>query len=323
MTRPRLLVTRRLAAPVETALGEAFDVSANADDRPLTAEALREAMTRFDALCPTLTDRIDASVIGVPDARVRIVASYGAGVDHIDLDAARSAGIVVTNTPDALTEATADLAITLMLMASRRAGEGERLLRAGRWAGWGPTEMLGRSVAGGALGVIGFGRIGQATARRARDGFSMSIFYHGRRRADPATEAALGATFCTTAGELAERSDVVSLHCPGGSGTRHLVDAGFLARMRPHAILLNTARGSVVDEAALAEALAAGRIAAAGLDVYEREPAVHPLLLRQENAVLLPHLGSATIETRTAMGLRVLDNLRAFFAGNDPPDRVA
>ena len=320
---PRLLVTRRLPAAAEDHLRTMFDVTTGADDSPFDPVALRAAMTRFDALCPTLTERIDASVLETPKSRVRVIAGYGAGVDHIDLEAARRVGIVVTNTPDVLTDATADLTILLMLMASRRAGEGERLLRAGGWRGWSPTDLVGRGLSGRVLGLVGFGRIAQATARRARDGFGMTIVYSGRQRAPAETEAAFDATFCRTLDELAACADVVSLHCPGGPATRHLVDAAFLRRMKPDAVLVNTARGTVVDEAALVEALATGEIAAAGLDVYDREPEVHPGLLAQENAVLLPHLGSATIEARNAMGTRVARNLAAFFAGEEPPDRVA
>ena len=319
----RLLVTRKLAEPAEAILRERYDVTTNRDDVPLSVDELRTAMAEFDALCPTLTDRIDARIIGAPNSRIRIIANYGAGYDHIDVEAARRAAIVVTNTPDVLTDATAEIAILLMLMATRRAGEGERVLRAGRWQGWAPTDLVGRDLAGRTLGLVGFGRIAQAAARRARDGFGMAIAYHSRHRVADPIEERYGATFCPTLEELAAQADIVSLHCPGGPATRHLVDAAFLRRMKPDAVLVNTARGTVVDEDALARALADGVIAAAGLDVYEREPQVHPMLLAQENAVLLPHLGSATVETRTAMARRVARNLEAFFAGEEPPDRVA
>jgi lactate dehydrogenase-like 2-hydroxyacid dehydrogenase len=244
-------------------------------------------------------------------------------VDHVDLAAARAAGIIVTNTPDVLTDATAELAILLMLMAARRAGEGERQLRAGQWGGWAPTHMIGQSIVGKILGLVGFGRIAQTTAGRARAGFGMKIAYYSRSRAPAEIEAKLDARYVPSLEALAGEADILSLHTPGGAETRHLIDAALLARMKPSAILVNTARGTVVDEAALADALSTRRIAAAGLDVYEKEPQVHPALLTLENAVLLPHLGSATIETRVAMGMRAAANLEAYFDSKEPRDRVA
>lgn len=323
MPLPRLLVTRALPTAVEHHLAQHFEASFNPDDAPLSRDALREAMRQYDAILPTITDRFDAALIETPGARVRMLGNYGAGFEHIDVDAAARAGIVVSNTPDVLTDATAELAILLMLMAARRAGEGERELRAGRWTGWRPTHLIGRSIEGRTLGLIGFGRIAQATARRARDGFGMKILYFSRNRAPEAVERALGAERAESIEQLAAQADVLSLHTPGGAGTHHLVDASLLRATRPEAIVVNTARGSVIDEAALADALAEGRIAAAGLDVYEREPTVEPRLLALENAVLLPHLGSATIESRTAMGMRAAANLESFFAGRPVPDRVA
>lgn len=320
--RPSLYVTRRLPEAVERHLRAHWDVTLNAGDQPPTPEQLAAAMAGHDALLPTITDRIDAALLGRPDRRVRIIANYGAGVDHIDLDAARAAGVVVTNTPDVLTEATAEIAILLMLMASRRASEGERELRDGRWTGWRPSHLIGQGLAGRTLGLVGFGRIGQATAAKAR-GLGMRIRYASRSRAAPEVEAALGAERATSLQALAAESDVLSLHLPGGEATRHLVDAALLSVMPRHAIVVNTARGSVIDEAALAEALAEGRIAGVGLDVYEHEPVVHPGLLAHPRAVLLPHLGSATIEARTAMGMRAVANLDAFFRGEAPGDRVA
>jgi lactate dehydrogenase-like 2-hydroxyacid dehydrogenase len=322
MPRPRLLVTRRLREPVHAHLADAYDVTLNPSDTPLTPDQLAAAMRDYDALMPTITDRLGADIL-VPGTRVKVIANYGAGFEHIDLDAARAAGIVVTNTPDVLTEATAELAILLMLMAARRAGEGERELRAGGWTGWRPMHSIGRTIVGKRLGLVGFGRIAQATAKMAREGFGMEIFYTSRSRAPEEVEQALGATYVDSLDDLAASVDVLSLHTPGGPETRHLVDAALLARMRPHTIVVNTARGSVIDEAALADALANGRIAAAGLDVFEREPEVHPGLRDLDNAVLLPHLGSATIEARTAMGMRAAANLEAFFDGSDPPDRIA
>lgn len=320
--RPSLYVTRRLPEAVERHLRAHWDVTLNAEDQPPTPAQLAAAIARYDALLPTITDRIDAALLGRPDRRVRIIANYGAGVDHINLDAARAAGVVVTNTPDVLTEATAEIAILLMLMASRRAGEGERELRDGRWTGWRPSHLIGQGLAGRTLGVVGFGRIGQATAGKAR-GLGMRIRYASRSRAAPEVEAALGAECVGSLQMLAAESDIVSLHVPGGEATRHLVDAALLSVMPRHAIVVNTARGAVIDEAALAEALAEGRIAGVGLDVYEREPVVHPGLLAHPRAVLLPHLGSATIEARTAMGMRAVANLDAFFRGEAPGDRVA
>jgi lactate dehydrogenase-like 2-hydroxyacid dehydrogenase len=320
--QPRLLVTRRLPAAVEEHLRAHYDVRFHADNGPLPHAELASAMSEYDAILPTITDRFDADLLATPGASVRIIANFGAGFEHIDLDAARQAGILVTNTPDALTEATADIAILLMLMAARRAGEGERQLRAGKWTGWRPVHMLGQTLTGKTLGLVGFGRIAQATAARAA-AFGMRIIYHSRRPAAAEIEAQFGAQRTDSLEALAEQADVLSLHVPGGEATRHLIDAALLARMKPTAILVNSARGSVVDEVALADALAQGRIAAAGLDVYEREPSVHPQLLELENVVLLPHLGSATIETRTAMGMQAAANLEAFFAGREPPNRVA
>ncbi len=321
--KPRLLVTRRWPTSVEDYLGARFDVVLNEADQPLDHAALVEAMTTYDAICPTITDRFDAELLATRGARVRILANFGAGFEHIDLAAAKTAGIVVTNTPGALTETTADLAILLMLMAARRAGEGERELRAGRWTGWRPTHLTGQGVSGKTLGLVGFGRIAQATARRANAGFGMRILYHNRNRATPEVEVASNAIYVPSLDALAGEADFLSLHVPGGEATRHLVDARLLGLMKPTATLINTARGSVVDEAALAHALETGTIAGAALDVFEREPAVSPALLDRENVVLLPHLGSATIETRTGMGMQAAENLIAFFDGAEPPNRVA
>lgn len=318
MTTPTILVTRTLPPAVEDRLAVMGQIL-----RPdgTDAAALASAATHADILLPTITDRIDASIL-VPSGRLRLVANFGAGVEHVDLEAARAAGIPVTNTPDALTEATAEIALMLMLMAARRAGEGERLVRAGAWSGWAPTALMGQTLAGKVLGLVGFGRIARATARRAR-AFGMEIAWFGRTPPPAEVAADLGARRVESLVDLAAQADVLSLHLPGGPDTHHLVNAGLLAAMKPTAILINTARGSVVDENALAQALRSGRIAAAGLDVYEREPEVHPALLACENAVLLPHLGSATLETRTAMGLQALDNIAAFLAGDPLPNRVA
>src|SRR5947208_5770602 len=256
---PSLLVTRRLPQPVETRLAAQFRTALNEGDEPLGRDALESAMREHDALLTTITDRIDPALIATEGRRVRIIANFGTGTDHIDVDAARRAGIIVTNTPDALTEATAELTILLMLMAARRAGEGERVLRAGEWKGWGPTHMIGQGLTGRTLGLVGFGRIAQRTAAKAR-GLGMSVRYFSRSRAPAEVETELGATPAESLEALAAEADVLSLHVPGGPATHHLIDRGTLARMKPTAILVNTARGSVVDEAALGEALAAGRI---------------------------------------------------------------
>ena len=317
MKRRRLLLTRRLPTAVEARLRTTFAVDVDERDQPLDSAMLADAMRRYDAICPTITDRFDAELLATPNATVRILANFGAGIEHIDLEAARASEIIVTNTPDALTEATADLAILLMLVASRRAGEGEREVRAKRWTGWRPTHLMGQGLSGKTLGLVGFGRIARATAARAR-AFGMRIAYHSRSDAlvpDARYEASLSA--------LAIEADILSLHVPGGPTTHHMVDAALLSVMKPTAILVNTARGTIVDESALAAALHSGAIAAAGLDVFEREPHIHPDLLDCENAVLLPHLGSATIETRTAMGMQAADNLDAWLANRVPPNRVA
>jgi lactate dehydrogenase-like 2-hydroxyacid dehydrogenase len=317
------LITRRLPDAVHERLRARYDVTLNVEDVPLARSALAGALREFDALVPTITDRIDAGLLTAGPLKTRIIANFGAGIEHVDLDAARRANIMVTNTPGALTEATAEIAVLLMLMAARRAGEGERMLRAGQWPGWAPTQLLGRDLRGKTLGLVGFGRIARATAGRARALLDVRVAYHSRSRASADDERELGAKYHDSLGELLAASDIVSLHCPGGPETHHLLNREALQRMRPGAILINTARGSVVDEAALADALSRGVISAAGLDVYEDEPRVHPDLLARENVVLLPHLGSATLETRTAMGMRAADNLDAFFTGTPPPNRVA
>lgn len=322
MTRPHLLVTRRLPDAVEAHLAERFVVELNPADRPLSRERLQSALYLYDALLLTITDRIDAAMLAVPKPRARMLANFGAGVEHIDLVAARDAGLVVTNTPDALTESTAELAILLILMVSRRAGEGERELRAGAWTGWRPTHLVGQGLAGRTLGLVGFGRIAQATAAKAR-ALGMNIAFFSRSVPAEAATAPLAARRVESLQALAAISDVLSVQVPGGPETHHLIDRAVLAAMKPGAALVNTARGTVVDEAALAEALWEGRIAAAGLDVYECEPSVHPALLTHPRSVLLPHLGSATIEARTAMGMQAAANLEAYFAGGEPPNRIA
>jgi len=318
---PTVTVTRKLPAAVEAALTAEFDARLNPDDRPMDGAALRAAFAESDAVLPTVSDRIGANLFG-PPLRARLIANFGVGTDHIDIAAAASAGLIVTNTPGVLTDCTADLTMALMLAVMRRLGEAERELRAGAWTGWRPTHMLGTRVTGKTLGIVGFGRIGRAVARRAHHGFGMRILFHTPEAPSPEDCAAVGAERRNSLDGMLEECDVVSIHCPATPETRHLIDAGRLGRMKPGSFLVNTARGDIVDEAALVEAVRSGRPAGAGLDVYEREPAVEAGLLELGNVILLPHIGSASMETRTAMGMRALENLRAFFAGREPTDRV-
>lgn len=324
--KPRVLITRRWPAEVEREMAARFDVTCNESDAPMSQPALAEAMQEYDVLCPTVSDRIDADVIsgnGGGEVRVKLIANYGVGFDHIDVAAATARNIAVTNTPGVLTDATADIALTLLLMVARRAGEGERELRAGRWTGWRPTHLIGSALKGKVLGCIGFGRIGQATARRAYHGFGMRIAYHGRRPAPADVTAELDAEYFADLKDLLAKADFVSLHVPGGAETDNLLDAQAIAAMKPGAYLINTARGGIVDHDALAAALEIGHVAGAGLDVFPQEPLVPPALLQREDVVLLPHLGSATSETRIAMGMRALANIEAWASGTDLPDLVA
>ena len=323
MSRPVVVVTRRLPAAVEEAVAKEFDARLNRDDRPLTAAELQEALRTADALLPTVTDKITAEVLSAEPLRARIIANFGVGFNNIDVAAAKARGLAVSNTPDVLTDATADLAMTLLLMVARRTGEGERHLRAGHWSGWRPTHMVGRMVSGKTLGLIGMGRIARAVARRAHHGFGMRVLYTDPFPPPPEVAKELGAEQRGSIEEVLSQSDFVSLHCPATPETRHLMNAVRLAKMKPSAYLINTARGDVVDEQALVEALTKGWVAGAGLDVFEREPQVTQALLGLENVVLLPHLGSATEETRVAMGMRALENLRLHFAGSPLRDRVA
>jgi lactate dehydrogenase-like 2-hydroxyacid dehydrogenase len=320
--RPTVVVTRRLPTVVEEDLSRDFEARLNRDDRPLGPVGLQEALRSADALLCTVTDRLNSEVLSAEPLRARVLANFGVGYNHIDIDAARARGLVVSNTPDVLTEATADLAMTLMLMVTRRAGEGERHIRCGAWTGWRPTHMLGTHVSGKTLGLVGMGRIARAVARRAHHGFGMRIIFHDPYPPSPAEAAALGAEPRETLDQVLAEADVVSLHCPATPDTRHLMNRERLASMRRSGFLINTARGDVVDETALVEALSDGTIAGAGLDVYEREPQITPELLTMENVVLLPHLGSATAETRIAMGQRAVENLRLFFSGAPLRDRV-
>ena len=324
--RPLLHITQPLPARVEEALAERFDVRFGAKRRasvagPAAASEIAVALREADAVLCTVTDAVTAECFEDGPVRARIIANFGVGVNHIALNAAKAAGITVTNTPDVLTDDTADLTIALMLAVMRRLGEGERLLRRGAWGGWHPTQLMGRRLSGKTLGIVGLGRIGRAVAQRAQEGFGMTVMAWSRSRTR-ASETGEGIQRVSRLEELLGASDVVSLHCPLVKTTRHLISGPQVAQMRSDAILVNTARGPVVDEAALVEALEAGQISGAGLDVYEQEPEIHPGLLGRENVVLLPHLGSATVETREAMGMRALENLAAFFDGRDVPDRV-
>lgn len=322
MVKPRIIVTRRWPAAVEAALAARFDAVFNPTDEPFTPQRLQAALRDCDALCPTVSDRLDSSVLDAAPLRAKLLANYGVGFNHIDLAAAQARQLVVTNTPEVLTECTADLAMTLLLMVARRAGEGEREVRRGAWTGWRPTHLLGTRVTGKTLGLIGFGRIAKAMAHKAHYGFGMRILFHDPLPQPPALVRALAAQACASPEDVLRAADFVSLHCPAGAQTYHLLNAARLACMPAHAYLINTARGDVVDQDALVTALRDGRIAGAGLDVYAGEPRVPPALAALENVVLLPHLGSASRETREAMGWRVLENLTAFFAGRPPRDRV-
>jgi lactate dehydrogenase-like 2-hydroxyacid dehydrogenase len=318
-----VFVVRRLPRAIETKLRERYDVALNATDETYPLARLVEAAQRFDAIVPTVVDDVPVAVFAAQPLRTRLVANYGVGFDRIDLAAARAHNVVVTNTPGALTEDTADLAVMLILAAARRTSEGERQLRAGDWAGWRPTYLLGTRVNGATLGIVGFGRIGAAVARRAYRGFGMRVLFVNPSTPDAAAVEEASANRCASLDELLASSDIVSLHAPARDGTRRMIDARRLEAMRQGAILVNTARGDLVDESALADALERGHLGAAGLDVFEREPAVSERLLALPNVVLLPHLGSATTTSREAMGERVLANLDAFFRGLPPPDRVA
>jgi len=320
--RPVVVVTRRLPDPVHQALTREFDARLNPDDRPLSADGLREALGSADALLTTVTDKVTADVLATEPRRAGLVANFGVGFNNIDIEAAKARGIAVSNTPDVLTDATADLAMTLLLMVARRTGEGERHLRGGQWTGWRPTHMMGTHVTGKTLGLVGMGRIARAVAHRAHHGFGMRILFHDPYPPPPDVARGLGAEQRQTLEEVLREADFVSLHCPATPETRHLINRDRLALMRPAAYLVNTARGDVVDEAALVEALTAKRIAGAGLDVYEREPQVTQALTAMDNVVLLPHLGSATTETRVAMGMRAFENLQLFFSGKPLRDRV-
>ncbi|OSP56055.1 D-glycerate dehydrogenase [Pseudoruegeria sp. SK021] len=316
-----VVVTRRLPEPVETRLKDLFDVTLRDDDTPMTRAELRAAVAGCNVLVPTVTDQIDAGLLAHAGPDMRLIANYGAGVDHIDVASARQRGILVSNTPGVVTEDTADMTMALMLSVTRRIPEGLALMQAGKWTGWAPTALLGGRVGGRRLGILGMGRIGQAVARRAK-AFGMQIHYHNRRRIRADLETELGATYWEDLDEMVKRIDILSINCPSSPSTFHLMNARRLSLLKPSAILINTSRGEVVDEKALARALRAGALSGAGLDVFEHGIEVTPALRDLPNVVLLPHMSSATEEGRLEMGEKVLINIKTFADGHRPPDQV-
>ncbi|MDT9597429.1 2-hydroxyacid dehydrogenase [Sphingosinicella rhizophila] len=319
--RPSVIVTRRLPAAVEARMADLFDASFNKEDKPLTRAELSDAMSACDVFVPTVTDTIYAGLIRGAGERLRLIANFGAGTDHLDLAAARQKGIVVTNTPGVLTEDTADLVMALILAVPRRLAEGEKVLRAGQWAGWAPTGLEGHSVTGKKLGILGMGRIGRAVAKRAR-ACGLKIHYHNRERLPANVERRLGAKYWPDLDAMLAAIDVLTINAPYSRETHHMIDARRLKLMKSDAYLINAARGSIVDQEALIGALQTGTIAGAGLDVFPDEPNVDPRLLRLSNVVLLPHMGSATFEGRVGMGNKVIANIRAWVDGHRPPDQV-
>ncbi len=319
--RLRVVVTRRLPEPVETRLCELFDTALNETDEAMSEPALADAMATADVLVPTVTDKIDQRLLARAGPRLKLIANYGAGFDHIDVETALNRGVMVTNTPDVLTEDTADFAMALILSVPRRLFSSARVLERGEWTGWTPTGFLGHRIHGKRLGIVGMGRIGKAIARRA-SAFGLQVHYHNRRRVNPSVEQELGATYWESLDQMLARMDIVSVNCPRTPATYHLLSARRLQLLKPEAYIVNVSRGDVIDEAALTRMLAQGRIAGVGLDVFENEPVPHPRLMGIPDAVLLPHVGSATIEGRIDMGEKVLINIKTFADGHSPPDRV-
>ena len=319
--RPRVIVTRKLPDAIETRMRELFDTELNIDDKPMDQAQLIEAVQRTDVLVPTVTDRIDSKVLVRAGPSLKLVANFGNGVDNIDVKTALERGITVTNTPGVLTEDTADMTMALILAVPRRLVEGAEELKAEHFQGWSPNWMLGHRIWGKRLGIIGMGRIGQAMARRAK-AFGLQIHYHNRKPVHPQIERELSATYWESLDQMLARMDIVSVNCPHTPATYHLLSARRLKLMKRSAYIVNTARGEVIDENALARMLQAGELSGAGLDVFEREPAVNPKLLRLKNVVLLPHMGSATLEGRIDMGEKVIVNIKTFADGHKPPDRV-
>lgn len=322
MNKPKVFLTRKWPSSIEEKLKARYETNLNTDDRPLSADQFKHALQNYDAVCPTVCDSFPAEVLNVDNKRCKILGNFGVGYNHIDIDAAKAQNLIITNTPGVLTESTADIAMTLLLMSARRGAEGDRLVRSQQWKGWCPTHMMSSDVTGATLGLIGFGRIAQAMARKAHHGFGMKIIYFKPSPAEQSIIKDLNATACHSIEELLTNADFVSLHCPGGAPTQHLINQKTLGLMKPTAHLINTARGDVVDTEALINCLINKKIAGAGLDVYEDEPKVDKGLLELENITLLPHLGSATTATRTAMGESVLNNLEAYFSGKPLPDQV-
>ncbi|HEX8047765.1 2-hydroxyacid dehydrogenase [Rhizobium sp.] len=324
--KPKVYVTRKLPDAVETRMRELFDAELNIDDVPRTQAELAEAVRTVDVLVPTVTDRIDAALIEEAGPQMKLIASFSNGTDHIDVEAAARRGITVTNTPNVLTEDTADMTMALILAVPRRLAEGARVLtdKPGEWAGWSPTWMLGRRIHGKRIGIVGMGRIGTAVARRAK-AFGLSIHYHNRKRVSATTEDELEATYWDSLDQMLARVDIVSVNCPSTPATFHLISARRLALLQPTSYIVNTSRGDVIDETALIKILREGKIAGAGLDVFENEPAVNPKLVKLANegkVVLLPHMSSATLESRIDMGDKVIINIRTFIDGHRPPNRV-
>ena len=319
--KTKIILTRRLSDTIETRMRELFNATLNETDQPFTQEQLIQAVKTADVLVPTVTDSLNASVIEQAGSQLRLIASFGTGVDHIDVKAAREKGITVTNTPGVLSEDTADVAMSLILAVPRRIVQGDTKVRSGQWDGWSPTGMLGHRINGKRLGIIGMGSIGQAIARRAK-AFGMSIHYHNRKAVHPSIEAELEATYWETIEQMLPRVDIISINCPSTPATHHLLNKERLSLLSPHSYLVNTGRGDVIDEMALIELLKENKIAGAGLDVYEHEPVISSALIDLPNVVLLPHIGSATIEGRHAMGDKVIINIQTFLDGHTPPDRV-
>ncbi|KAF0174023.1 MAG: 2-hydroxyacid dehydrogenase [Rhodobacteraceae bacterium] len=319
--RLNVVVTRRLPEPVETRMKELFNVELRDPDTPMSRDELAEAMRRCDVLVPTITDQIDAGLIAQSGTQLKLIANYGSGVDHIDVATARQRGILVSNTPGTVTEDTADMTLALILSVTRRIPEGLALMQAGKWEGWSPMNLLGGRVGGRRLGILGMGRIGQAVARRAR-AFGMQVHYHNRKRVRPEVEADLEATYWDSLDQMIARMDIISVNCPHTPSTFHLLNARRLKLLKPSAVIINTSRGEVIDENALARGLKAAEIGGAGLDVYEHGTEINPILRELPNVVLLPHMGSATVEGRIEMGEKVIINIKTFADGHRPPDQV-
>ncbi len=319
--RPTVVVTRRLPEVVETRMAELFDVRLRDTDTPMSRDEIAQAVKQADILVPTVTDRIDAGVLGQAGSQLKMIANYGAGFDHIDVDTARQRGIIVTNTPGVVTEDTADMTMALMMAVTRRIPEGLAQMQRGDWEGWAPTKFLGGRLGGRRLGILGMGRIGQAVARRAQ-AFGMQVHYHNRRRLRPEIEESLEATYWESLDQMLARMDIISVNCPASPSTFHLLNARTLRLMKPSAVIVNTSRGEVIDENALTRMLRNGELAGAGLDVFEHGAQINPRLREQPNVVLLPHMGSATVEGRIEMGEKVIINIKTYVDGHRPPDQV-